>query len=211
MIVTDRDRQVLRFLSKWRFGTAEQLKKAGIYSTGGKRCYNRMLEMCKAGLIKSGQLASGVTYYHLLPLGGEIIGLDYPWYNRLYKGAGDTTVVQYLIYCDYALALGIDYISSREVFEQLYGASYDALKKVVRSQDKFYSQGGALHALVVDFGLSMKYLTERAGAYARLPHAVRGGLVVVFLVFNDVKNKAVTRAVKGPGLNLRVLKSKWKY
>lgn len=211
MVVTERDRQVLRFLAKWRFGTIKQLRRSGIFTTTQKRCYNRLLELCNAKLIKSGRLANGLTYYHLLPKGGEVIGLDYPWYSRVYKGASDSTVAQYLVYVDVAQILGIEYIALQEVLPRFSTASYDVFKKVVKLHERFFEQDGRLHALVVDFGLSPKYLAERASAYARLPLTVKNNLIVAFLIFNQVKKKAVVGAISNHRLNYKIIKSKWIY
>lgn len=211
MVVTDRDRRILNFFATWRFGTIEQLRKAGVFAASNKRCYKRLLLLRKAGLIRIGQLAGGQAYYHLLPKGGEVIGLQYPWYSRVYRGAGDSTVLQCLVFCDYAQAVGIEYLSTGELLERISAANYDVLKKIIRSQDRFYEKDGLLYALVVDFGLSMKYLSERAGAYARLPVVIGEKLIVVFLTFNDAKKDAVARVVKDSGLKVKLLKANWKY
>ncbi|MCL5290720.1 MAG: hypothetical protein M1489_06835 [Firmicutes bacterium] len=211
MVITERDRQIFNFFAKWRFGTIAQLRKAGIFSASDKRCYKRLLLLRNSGLIQSIQLAGGQTYYHLLPKSGEIIGLKYPWYSSIFRGAGDSTAVQYLVFCDYAQAAGIDYLSTEESLRRISASNYDVLKKIIKSHDRFYEQNGLLHAMVVDFGLSMKYLAERAGAYARLPVVLRESLVVVFLTFNDAKKDAVARAVNGSGLKVKLLKANWKY
>lgn len=212
IVITERDRTVLNFLAKWRFCTIEQLLKAEIFTTTRKRCYCRLLELCKSKLIKSCQLANETLYYHLLPQGAEVINLDIPYYSKIFKDASDSTVVQHLVHCDYALALGIDYLATEEAFQKLsLNSSYDVLKKVVKGQDKFYYQNDVLNALVVDFGLSAKYLLERATAYAKLPGDVKNNFVVVFLTFNDSKKNAIAKTVSGSGLVVRLLKSKWKY
>lgn len=164
-----------------------------------------------SGLIQLGQLAGGQAYYHLLPKGGEIIELKCPWYSSLYRGAKDSTVVQHLVFCDYAQAVGIEYLSLEESLKGMSESNYDVLKKIIKSNDRFYEQNGLLHALVVDFGLSMKYLAERAGAYTKLPDILRESLEVVFLTFNDAKKDAVARVLNGSGLRVRLLKANWKY
>jgi len=201
MVITERDRQILNFIAKWRFGTIAQLRKAGIFSASDKRCYKRLLLLRNSGLIQLSQLAGGQAYYHLLPNGGEIIELNYPWYSRIYRGAGDSTVVQHLVFCDYAQAVSIDYLSIEESLIRISELNYDVLKKIIKSNDRFYEQNGLLHALVVDFGLSMKYLAERAGAYTRLPAILRESLEVVFLTFNDARVSSKTM-VKPMILNL---------
>ncbi len=211
VVITERDKQVLLFLAKWRFATVEQLIKAGIFQTSHKRCYNRLLQLCKGRYIAANRLARGQMYYHLLPDGAEILGLTIPWYSRLFKSASDSTVVQYLVWCDYAQACKISYLSSKQAFQELSQASYDALKRVIKGQDRFYYQDDILHALVADFGLSTKYLSERAAAYSKLPAAIKDRLTVVFLVFNDTKRHAVARAVQHSGLKVKILKAKWKY
>ncbi|AEF95041.1 hypothetical protein Desca_2202 [Desulfotomaculum nigrificans CO-1-SRB] len=211
MVITERDKQVLLFLAKWRFATIEQFIKAKIFQTSRKRCYNRLLQLCKGRYIQSHRLARGQMYYHLLPDGAEMAGLNLPWYSRMFKGASDSTVVQYLVWCDYAQACNISYLSTRQAFQELSKASYDTLKRVIKGQDRFYYQNDILHALVADFGLSTKYLSERAAAYSKLPAAIKDRLTVVFLVFNDTKRNAVARAVRDSGLRVKLLKAKWKY
>lgn len=211
VVITERDKQVLLFLAKWRFATVDQLLKAGIFQTSRKRCYNRLLQLVKGGYIQSQILAKGQGYYHLLPAGAETVGLNFPWYSRMFKGASDSTAVQYLVWCDYAQACKISYLPTRQAYQELSMASYDALKRVIKGQDRFYYQGNILHAIVADFGLSIKYLSERASAYSKLPPAIKDRLTVVFLVFNDTKRNAVAKAVQNSGLQVKLLKANWKY
>lgn len=156
-------------------------------------------------------MANEQYYYYLQPLGAEKINLSIPWYSKIFKDAADNSVVQYLVHCDYAQAIGIDYLPSGEALQRLSVSGYDVLKKVIKGQDRFYYHQGILHALVVDFGLSAKYLSERATAYARLPLMLKENIVVVFLVFNDTKKDLIARNVHDSGLRIRLLKARWKY
>lgn len=215
IVITERDKQVIQFLVKWRFATIEQLAKAGIFNTTKKRCYIRLLDLCKDSYIKSNQLANRTMYYHLLSKGAEILGINLPWYSRIFKGAGDSRVIQHLTFCDYAQAMSIEYIPFVRAVKNgnnlMQTIGYDTLKGVVCSQDRFYYHQGELHALVVDFGLSLKYMTQRANNYARLPAEVKNKLTVVFLVFTEGKRLTVAKAIQDSGLKAKIMKANWKY
>ncbi|OAT86811.1 hypothetical protein A6M21_16490 [Desulfotomaculum copahuensis] len=211
MFVTERDRKTLEFIAKWRFVTTEQLQKAGIFKTARKKAYNRVLALRQVNLIKAGRLESGQLYYYLAPRGGEIIGIDDPWYAKRYRDAGGDVVLKHLVACDFALALGIEYLPHQEVLNRLMAASYDVLAKCVRGNDLFYENGGLLHTLIIDYQYSLKYLSERIKLYSRLPPGVRNQLVVDFLVFDETRQKQILRAARETGLKIKALKANWKY
>lgn len=210
-ISTARDKEVLKFLARWRFCTVGQLQKAGIFKTSRKKCYNRLLVLRRAGLIKAGQLPRGELYYYLTPLGGEVAGLAIPWYSRWYKNARTETVVRHLVQCDFALAAGIDYLTREEVLGQLMDADYGTLAEIFRSKDLFFQKDGRLHTLIIDYHLTIKYLQERLRAYSRLPPAWREKITVVVLVFNEVKREQVKRAAGDARVQVKILKADWKY
>ncbi len=188
----------------------EQLQKAGIFSSSLKKCSNRLSILRNHGFIKSDRLNSGKLYYALTPKGGEVIELADSWYSARYRCA-KSTVVNKLVLTDFALALGIDYMSRDKALEKFFEASYDALLKISRLSDVYYVKDNLLHVLVVDNHLSMKYFSHKVKAYSDLPPELRGGLAVVFLVFNDAKKNIVMKLAAGTGVRVKVIKSNWKY
>lgn len=210
MKLTERDIKTLEFVGKWRFCTVEQLQKAGIFKAAYKTCYHRLAVLQSAKLIKSNKLPGGLLYYQLLPKGGEVIELADSWYSARYRCA-KSTVVNQLVLTDFALAMGINYLSRETALKRFLDASYDNLLKVSRLSDVYYEKDGALHVLVVDNQLSMKYFQERVKSYSGLPVELRGGLVVVFLVFSEAKKIQVLKVAACSGVKVKVFKAAWKY
>lgn len=124
-------------MARWRFVTLEQLFKAGVFSGAHKTAYKRLLVLRRGKLINGGQLSCGRIYYYLAPKGGETIELLLPWYAKIYKNAGVDVVLKHLVACDFALALGIQYLAHREVLGRWMGADYDVLAKCFRGADLF--------------------------------------------------------------------------
>ena len=60
--LTERDRDAIRFIEKWRFATLEQLQKAGIFLTSRKRAYHRLYELCQGEYLKSRILDRGDSF-----------------------------------------------------------------------------------------------------------------------------------------------------
>jgi len=165
----------------------------------------------RAKLISTGLLGSRRIYYYLTPKGGEVIGLTVPWYARIYRNACVDTVLKSLVACDFALALGIEYLPRREVLNRWMDADYDVLARCLRSSDLFFEKDGWLHVLAIDYQYSLKYLMERVKQYSRLPPAIREQLVIDFLVFSEAKQKQVLKAAADSGVKVKVLKANWKY
>ncbi|SFR14998.1 hypothetical protein [Desulfoscipio geothermicus] len=211
VVVTERDRNVLAFIARWRFVTLEQLFKAGLFSSAYNTCYKRLLALRRASLIKSGRLSCGRLYYYLTPLGGEEIGLAVPWYARIFRNAGVDTVLKCLVACDFALAMGIEYLPRREVLSRWMDADYDVLKRCLRSSDLFFEKDGWLHVLAIDYQYSLKYLAERIKLYSRLPSGIRQQLMINFLVFSESRQKQVMKAAADSGVKVKVIKANWKY
>jgi len=212
LVVTDRDLLVLKFLVRWRFGTLEQLFKAGVFNGARITAYKRLLVLRRGNLIRSGQLGCGKLYYFLAPKGGELIGLVVPWFAKTYRNAGMDLVLKHLVACDFALAMGVDYLPRREVLSRWMDVNYDLLAKCFRGSDLFFENDGVLNVLVVDYQLSLKYLGNKVKLYAQLPLVIREHLVVTFLVFSEVRQRCVLRLKDGvSGLKVRALKGNWKY
>jgi len=211
VVITERDKRTLEFLAKWRFCTVEQLRKAGIFDSSIKKCYQRLLVLRKNGLIKAARLSSGKLFYVLAPRGGEAIDLADSWHSARYRFA-TSTVVSQLILTDFALAMGgIEYLPREKALERLLKASYGELLKVFRLSDVYYERDGVLCVLVVDNRLSMKYFAERVKAYSKLPADMRENVIIVFLVFSEAKRNQVLKLSLGSRVRIKVLKAKWKY
>jgi len=132
-IITERDIEILKFIAKWRFATQEQLFKAGIFdnSCGNKTSYLRLLKLCKAKLIKSNNLSNKKLYYFLTPAGGEQIDLTKPWYAKIFKDAGQSTVLKCLIACDYSLVTGVQYLKKDGILDKLKSTKHDDIIKFI--------------------------------------------------------------------------------
>lgn len=211
LVITDRDRQVLAFLSKWRFCTQDQLQKAGVFTGAYNTCYKRLLALRRGKLIHSGRLSCGKMYYYLTPRGGEAVGLVIPWYAKLYRNAGMDVVLKHLVACDFALAVGIEYLPRREVLGRWMEADYDVLAKCFRCSDLFFEKESVLNALVIDYQYSLKYLTERVKLYSRLPPGIREQLVINFLTFSETRQKQLIKVAADAAIRVKVLKANWKY
>lgn len=188
MVLTDRDKEILKFMAKWRFITVQQLLKAGFY-VNYKTCYRRLLLLRKEGLVNSGSLSNNTFYYHLTQRGGEKILLQVEWYSKTFRNAGQSTVLKCLVACDFALVNNIDFLIFKEIFERLKSANYDILKTALKHSDLYFEKNGKLYALIVDHNLSMKYLTNRIKLYSHLSMEIEDQLIVIFLLFNEVKRK----------------------
>ncbi|OPX85780.1 MAG: hypothetical protein A4E53_03375 [Pelotomaculum sp. PtaB.Bin104] len=211
VIVTERDKKALRFMAKWRFCTLDQLIKVGIFLTSRKKAYNRLLSLRRANLVNSYRLSCGQVYYYLAPKGGEVIDLPNMWHSKIYRNAGMDTVVKSLITCDFALAMGIDYLPRQEVLNCFIEANYSLLEKCLRSSDLFYEKGGALNVLVIDYQYSFKYLAEKLKLYSRLPLEIRDKVTVNFLLFDETRQKQILRVAKDFRIRVKALKANWKY
>ena len=211
LVVTDRDKLVLKFLARWRFGTLDQLFKVGVFDGARITAYKRLLVLRRGNLIKGGQLGCGGLYYYLAPRGGELIGLALPWFAKVYRNAGMDMVLKHLVACDFALAMEVEYLPGREVLSRWMDVDYDLLAKCFRGSDLFFEKDGVLNVLVVDYQLSLKYLAERVRLYSRLPVYLREQLIVNFLVFSATRQKQVLKAAADSGVRVKVLKANWKY
>ncbi|WP_166512319.1 hypothetical protein [Desulfallas thermosapovorans] len=189
----------------------EQLFKAGVFCNAHNTAYKRLLVLRRGKFINCGQLSNGRMYYYLTPRGGEAVGLTVPWYSKIYRNAGVDVVLKHLVACDFALALGVEYLPRREVLDRLMAADYDVLAGCFRSSDLFFEKDGQLNVLVVDYQYSLKYLAERVRLYSRLPPEVRGQLVVNFLVFSETRQKRVLQLAADAGVRVKVLRANWKY
>jgi hypothetical protein len=120
-------------------------------------------------------------------------------------------VLKSLTACDYALATQIEYISRRDALDRLKAASYDVLKACLRGGQLYYLRGGLLHALVIDYGLSLKYMAQIVNTYCRLPPELRNEVVLDFLVFSEIRQKQVTALRRGAGVEVTAILANWKY
>ncbi|SFF97536.1 hypothetical protein SAMN05660649_00289 [Desulfotomaculum arcticum] len=211
VVVTERDKQVLGFMARWRFVTLDQLFKSNIFTSTYKTAYKRLLVLRRGKLINGGQLSCGRIYYFLTPHGGEKIGLALPWYAKVYRNAGMDVVLKHLVACDFAFALSIEYLSRQDILSRWMDADYDVLAKCFRSSDLFFEKDGVLQVLVIDYRYSLKYLVERIKLYSRLPLDMREQLIINFLVFSETRQKQVLKAAADSGVRVKVLKANWKY
>jgi hypothetical protein len=209
MRLTERDVKTLGFLAKWRFCTVEQLQNAGVFHTSYKKCSSRLAILRKNGFIKSYRLNTGRLFYVLTPKGGEAIDLFDNWHSARYRFA-QSTVINQLILTDFALAMGIEYLPRKKALERFLKADYGELLKVSRLNDNYFEKDGVLHVLVVDNRLGLKYFSERVKAYAKLSAELRDRIIVVFLVFNEVKKSQVGK-LNGGEVRIKVFKANWKY
>ena len=191
IILTERDRDALRFIGKWRFATLEQLQKAGIFLTSRKRAYHRLYELCQGEYLKARILDRGQLYYYLTPKGGEAAGfLDLYWSSR-YRDARRDLILKALTACDFSLAAGVEYISQKEALERLKSAPYDTLKSCLKGQQLYYVQVNMLHVLTIDYDLSLKYLAQKIKTYSWLPSGLRSEVVLDFLVFSETRQTQI--------------------
>lgn len=206
--LTTRDIEIFRFIAKYRVCTADQLIRVGLFKNR-KKCLNRLLLLAKAGYLRSGKLPNRQLFYSLTAKAGEAAGIEKPYYSSFYRSVSVNTIIHQLIACDFALAVGAEYLSKEEVFKELKDADYSTLIKVFKSNDRFFVRGERLSVLVIDNMLSTKYLCERIKMYSSLPANVRDRLEVTVLVFSDSKKVQVSRV--GAGVKLRVVKTNFKY
>ncbi len=212
IVVTERDKRVLEFIARWRFATLEQMFKAGIFNSAYHTCYKRLLSLRNAKLINSDLLPCGKAYYYLAPRGGEVISLSFPWYAKVYRNASVDTVLHHLIHCDFSMAMGgIDYITKEEALSYLIDADFDTLEGIFRANDRYFIKDGILQALVVDYGLSMKYIVYRVKSYSRLPAQLHQKVLLLMLVFSESKREYAMKAAADSGVMVKVLKGNWKY
>jgi hypothetical protein len=210
IILTERDRDAIRFIGKWRFTTLEQLRKADIFLTSRKRAYHRLYELCQGEYLKARILDRGQLYYYLTPKGGEAAGfLDMYWSSR-YRDARRDLILKTLTACDFSLA-GVEYISQKEVLERLKSAPYDILKSCLKGQQLYYVQGNMLHVLTIDYDLSLKYLAQKVKTYSRLPSGLRSEVALDFLVFSETRQTQVKALSKRSSVTVTAILGNWKY
>lgn len=166
--------------------------------------------MEKAGYIRASSLVSGKLYYFLTSRGGEIIDLEETWYSSRYRPA-KSTVINQLVLTDFALSMGIEYLSRDAALERFIHADYDAFNKISRLSDNYFVKDDKLNVLVIDNQLSMKYFHERIAAYSRLPTTFHDVITVVFLVFTEAKRKQVIKISADSQVRIKVMKANWKY
>ncbi len=211
IILTERDRNALRFVGKWRFATLEQLQKAGIFLTSRKRAYHRLYELCQGEYLNARILDSGQLYYYLTPKGGEAAGfLDLYWSSR-YRDARRDLVLKTLTACDFSLAAGVEYISRKDTLERLKSAPYDILKSCLKGQQLYYVRGNALHVLTIDYNLSLKYLAQKIKTYSRLPSSLRSEVVLDFLLFSETWQTQVRVMSKKSSVIVTAILGNWNY
>jgi len=209
--LTERDRDALRFVGQWRFATLEQLRKAGIFLTSRKRAYHRLYELCQGEYLKARILDRGQLYYYLTPKGGDVAGfLDMYWSSR-YRDARRDLVLKTLTACDFSLAAGVEYISQKEALEWLKLAPYDTLKSCLTGQQLYYVQGNMLHALTIDYNLSLKYLAQKIKTYSRLPSGLRSEVALDFLAFSETRQMQVKALSKKSSVMVTAVLGNWKY
>lgn len=185
--------------------------KAGIFVSAQNTAYKRLLVLRRAKLIDAGRLSCGKMYYHLTPRGGEEAGLNVPWYSKMYRNAGVDVVLKHLVACDFALAVGVEYLHRRDVLGRWMDADYDVLAKCFRGSDLFFERDGGLQVLVIDYQYALKYLGERVKLYSRLPPGIRGQLVINFLTFSETRQKQILKAAADAAVKIKVLRANWKY
>jgi hypothetical protein len=209
--LTARDRDTIRFVGKWRFATLEQLQKTGIFLTSRKRAYHRLYELCQGEYLKSRTLDGGRLYYHLTPKGGEAAGFPDPYWSSRYRDARRDLVLKTLTACDFSLAVGVAYITQKDVLERLKSASYDTLKSCLKGQQLYYLQGNVLHVLTIDYNLSLKYLAQKIKAYSRLTSGLRSEVTLDFLVFSETRQAQVKALSKKSSVIVTAILGNWKY
>ncbi len=211
IILTERDRDAIRFIGKWRFATLEQLQKAGIFLTSRKRAYHRLYELCQGEYLKARILDKGQLYYYLSPKGGEAAGfLDLYWSSR-YRDARRDMILKTLTACDFSLAAGVEYLSQKDALEGLKSAPYDTLKSCLRGQQLYYVQGNMLHVLTIDYNLLLKYLSQKIKTYSRLPPDLRSEVALDFLVFSETRQTQVKALSKKSSVIVTAILGNWKY
>jgi hypothetical protein len=211
IILTERDRNALRLIGKWRFATLQQLQKAGIFLTTRKRAYIRLLQLCKGEYLKAGILGKGQLYYYLTSKGGEAADFPDLYWSSRYRDAKRDLVLKTLTACDFSLAAGVEYISKQDVLERLKSAPYDILKSCLQGQQHYYVQGNMLHVLNIDYNLSLKYLAQKIKTYSRLPSGLRNGVVLDFLVFSETRQTQVKAVSKKSAIMVTAILGNWKY
>jgi hypothetical protein len=209
--LTERDRDALRFVGKWRFTTLEQLQKSDIFLTSRKRAYHRLYELCQSEYLNARILDKGQLYYYLTPKGGEAAGLlDMYWSSR-YRDARRDLILKTLTACDFSLAAGVEYFSQKDALERLKSAPYDTLKSCLKGQQLYYVQGSVLHVLTIDYDLSLKYLAQKIKTYSRLPPGLRNEVALDFLVFSETRQTQVKALSKKSSVIVTAILGNWKY
>jgi hypothetical protein len=209
--LTERDRDAIRFVGKWRFATLEQLQKSGVFQTSRKRAYHRLYELCQAEYLKARILDRGQLYYYLTPKGGEAVGFLDPYWSSRYRDARRDLILKALTACDFSLAAGVEYISQKDALERLKSASYDTLKSCLQGQQLYYVRGNVLHVLTIDYNLSLKYLAQKIKTYSRLPSGLRSEAALDFLVFSETRQAQVKALSKKSSVMVTAILGNWKY
>ncbi len=211
IILTERDRNTLRFIGKWRFATLEQLLKSGIFLTTQKRAYHRLYELCRGGYLNADTLDKGQLYYYLTQKGGEASGFPDMYWSRRYRDARRDMVLKTLTACDFSLAAGVEYISKQEMLESLKSTSYDILKSCLQGQQLYYARGNMLHVLIIDYDVSLKYLAQKIKTYSRLTSGLHGEVALDILVFSETRQAQVKFLSKKSTVTVTAILGNWKY
>lgn len=204
MVVTDRDRQILSMLAEYRFVTLDHLVRAGIFSGAGTPARRRIKALTQGRYIRRGQIG-GTLYYYLSPRGGLEVGLPDSPNARRYRDAKPMTVVEHLIWCDFALARKVRYLSEAEARKELSGQNLTTVKALTHRRLKLYRSSGILHALVVDLGFDV--FPRHLRVLAQLPPVCH----IDALVFSPARERQAQQILALATPRATVIRTDWKY
>jgi hypothetical protein len=128
------------------------------------------------------------------------------WAKR-FRDTRRDLVLKTLTAHDYALATGVEYASKEAALECLKTAQYDVIKACLRGEQLYYLQDGRLNILVIDYELTLKYISQMINTYSRLPHDLNVCLDI--LVFSETRQKQVMALRKRAGVT--AILANWKY
>lgn len=209
--ITARDKQALEFIGKWRFVTVGQLIKAGIFESSEKSVYKRLSVLRQNKYIKSNNILKNHIYYYLAEVGGAEIGLEASYWSKAYRDAGVNTVLQILTATDYALAVGIDFMTAQEIIKRLSEVKYDVLAACIKSKDRFFEKDTRLNTLIIDYELSLKSLTHKVKRYAKLPGDIKNNFQVIILTFSLGRQQQLKGVCRDAAVRTSIVRANWKY
>lgn len=206
MVLTQRDRQVLAFLARYRFCTREHLLKARFFPSE-ETCVRRLNMLKAAKYLRAGTLGR-TRYYYLAPAGGLAAGLADLDTARRYRDSPKETVVRHLVWADFALAKGINYLQPEDAVEVLRaaGANLTTIRLLTGRWMRLYQWQGELHVLLVDTGQGN--FPRRVKDLARLPPTF---FHLDILIFNPARQTQLERILAGRAKRATIIVSTWKY
>ncbi|TDA67692.1 MAG: hypothetical protein D9V47_09205 [Clostridia bacterium] len=206
MVLTERDRQVLSFLVKYRFCTREHMLRAGFFPSD-KVCLRRLGVLAGAKFIRAGSVGR-TRYYFLAPAGGLEVGLTDADTARRYRDAPAETVVRHLVWGDFALARGVGYLDRQEALEELrrLGANLTSSVLLTARGVKLYYSNNDLHVLLADTGQAN--FLRRVKDLARLPP---GLFHLDVLVYGRARQAQLQKVLASRARRATIIVSTWKY